>query len=288
MSVLGSGDYRYEPVPSWPKIPKYWSLGMASDGAVNSKDEVYIFSRGLHPLTIWDPEGNFISSWGEGAFSAVPHGIYIAPNDNVWLVDRDYHITTEFTPGGTPLRTLGDKLAPSPAYLGKPFNLPSGLAIAPSGEIFVSDGYGGHRVHKFSADGELLLSWGRQGTGPGEFALLHNIWVDKNSRVFICDRENGRIQLFDDQGAYLEEWTDLLSPGDLWIQDDVVYVIEQGGRCGVSIWTLDGDLITRWRGSEGPGKGTLSAGHGICVDSQGSIYVTEIGSAQRVQKFQRV
>jgi sugar lactone lactonase YvrE len=166
--------------------------------------------------------------------------------------------------------------------------MPSGLAIAPSGEIFVSDGYGGHRVHKFSADGELLLSWGRQGTGPGEFALLHNIWVDKNSRVFICDRENGRIQLFDDQGAYLEEWTDLLSPGDLWIQDDVVYVIEQGERCGVSIWTLDGDLITRWRGSEGPGKGTLSAGHGICVDSQGSIYVTEIGSAQRVQKFQRV
>jgi hypothetical protein len=288
MPVLGSGDYRYEPVPTWPKMPKYWSFGMASDGAVNSNDEVYIFSRGLHPLTIWGPEGDFISSWGEGAFSANPHGIYIAPNDNVWLVDRDYHIATEFTPGGTPLRTLGDKLAPSPTYVGEPFNMPSGLAIAPGGEIFVSDGYGGHRVHKFSADGELLLSWGRQGAGPGEFALLHNIWVDRNSRVFICDRENGRIQLFDDQGDYLEEWTDLLSPGDLWIQDDVVYVIEQGERCGVSIWTLDGDLITRWRGSEGPGKGTLSAGHGICVDSHGSIYVTEIGSAQRVQKFLRV
>ncbi len=288
MTVLGSGNYRYEPVPSWPKMPKYWSLGMASDGAVNSNDEVYIFSRGAHPLTIWDPEGNFISSWGEGSFSANPHGIYIAPNDNVWLVDRDYHIATEFTPGGTQLRTLGDKLAPSPSYVGEPFNMPSGLAIAPNGEIFVSDGYGGHRVHKFSADGELLLSWGRQGPGPGEFALLHNIWVDRSGRVFICDRENGRIQLFDDQGVFLEEWTDLVSPGDLWIQDDVVYVIEQGERGGVSIWTLDGDLITRWRGSEGPGNGTLSAGHGICVDSHDSIYVTEIGSAQRVQKFQRV
>ena len=78
-----------------------------------------------------------------------------------------------------------------------------------------------------------------------------------------------------------------MAPGDLWIKDDEVYVVEQGGGCAVSIWTLDGELITRWKGSEGPGKGTLKAAHGICVDSQGSIYVTEIGDAQRVQKFQR-
>ena len=287
MAIVGSGDFRYELVPSWPNMPKYWSFGPASDAAVNSRDEVHVFSRGKHPLTIWDPDGTLISSWGEGTFSANPHGIYIAPNDNVWLVDRDYHVATEYSPDGRPLRTLGQKLAPSPSFQGEPFNMPSGLAIAPNGEIFVSDGYGGHRVHKFSAKGDLLLSWGRQGTGPGEFALLHNIWVDTRSRVFICDRENHRIQVFDDQGNFLEQWTDLVAPGDLWIKDDEVYVVEQGGGCAVSIWTLDGELITRWKGSEGPGKGTLKAAHGICVDSQGSIYVTEIGDAQRVQKFQR-
>ena len=286
MAVVGSGDYRYERVPSWPKLPKYWSFGLASDGAVNSQDEVHIFSRGGHPLTIWDTEGNLVSSWGEGTFSDNPHGIYIAPNDNVWLVDRDYHIATEYTPAGKPIRRLGNKYMAAAAFMGRPFNLPSGLAIAPNGELFVSDGYGGHRVHKFSPEGELLLSWGRQGTGPG--ALLHNIWVDRNSRVFICDRENNRIQIFDAQGSYLEEWTDLRAPGDLWIKDDVVYVIEQGEGSGVSIWTLDGELMTRWRGNEGAGKGTLLGGHGICVDSQGSIYVTEIGKGDRVSKFLRV
>ena len=287
MQTVGEGDYTYELVPSWPTVPKYWTLGMVSDGAVNSRDEVHIFSRGLHPLTIWTPEGDFISSWGEGHFSANPHGIYIAPNDNVWLVDRDFHIATEYTPSGDLLRTFGEKLAPSPSFVGEPFNMPSGLAIAPDGNIFVSDGYGGHRVHKFSPEGELLLSWGRQGTRPGEFALLHNVWVDSRSRVLICDRENHRIQIFDDVGNYLDEWVDLIAPGDIWIKDEVVYVVEQGGGCGVSIWTLDGDLITRWRGDCGPGKGTISAGHGICVDSQGSIYVTEIGDAQQVVKFQK-
>lgn len=288
MAILGSGDYRYELVPSWPRMPKYWSFGLASDAAVNSRDEVHVFSRGLHPLTIWDTEGNFISSWGEGTFSPQAHGIYIAPNDNVWLVDRDYHVATEHRPNGKLVRTLGKKLEPSPSFQGKPFNMPSGLAIAPRGDIFVSDGYGGHRVHKFSPTGELLLSWGREGTGPGEFALLHNVWVDKNSRVFICDRENNRIQIFNDQGEFLEEWTDLQAPGDIWVHGDTIYVVEQGRGTGISIWNPDGTLITRWRGAEGPGKGTLVAAHGLCVDSQGSIYVAEIGQGQRVQKFQRV
>jgi hypothetical protein len=288
MTIVGSGNYKYERVPLWPNMPKYWAFGAASDGAVNSRDEVYIFSRGKHPVTIWDTEGNFISSWGEGTFSANPHGIYIAPNDNVWLVDRDYHIASEYTPGGELLRTLGEKLAPAPSFSGLPFNMPSGLAVAPNGELFVSDGYGGHRVHKFSSDGRLLLSWGKQGTGPGEFALLHNIWVDKDSRVIICDRENDRIQIFDDSGHFLEEWTDLSKPGDVWINNDLVYCVEQGGHGGVSIWTLGGDLVSRWKIDESPGKGTILGGHGIAVDSTGSIYVTEIGDGERVSKFVRV
>jgi|TARA_B100001971_G_scaffold212903_1_gene244354 hypothetical protein len=262
-------------------------MGLASDGAVNSKDEVHIFSRGAHPITIWDVDGNFISSWGEGTFSANPHGIYIAPNDNVWLVDRDFHIATEYTPAGKPLRTLGTKLAPSPSFQGMPFNMPSGLAIAPNGELFVSDGYGGHRVHKFSADGELLLSWGKQGTGPGEFALLHNIWVDSRSRIFICDRENDRIQIFDDSGAFIEEWTDVVRPGDVWIQNDTVFVIESGPQGGVSIWDLDHNLLSSWRANE-PEEGSILGGHGLCADSHGNIYVTEIGQGARVTKFQRV
>ncbi len=288
MTILGDGEYRYERAPEWPQMPRYWSFEDASDAAVNSKGEIYIFSRGNHPITIWDSRGNFISSWGEGEFSANPHGIYITPEDNVWLVDRDYHTATEYSPGGDVLRTLGEKLAPSPSFLGLPFNMPSGLAIAPNGELFVSDGYGAHRVHKFSAEGELLLSWGSQGSGPGEFALLHNIWVDKNNRVIICDRENDRIQIFDAQGNFLEQWTDLSKPGDVWVHDDMIYCIEQGDSGGVSIWTLNGEVVSRWKNDEGPGKGQIKGGHGITVDHEGSIYVTEIINAKRVSKFIRV
>ena len=106
--------------------------------------------------------------------------------------------------------------------------------------------------------------------------------------MFVCDRENNRIQIFDDEGNFLEEWTDLFMPGDLWIKDDIVYVCEQTEQGGVSIWTTEGELITRWHGDRGDGKGTILSGHGICVDSEGSIYVAELSPAERVQKFQKV
>ena len=287
MSIVGSGDYRFEPVPSWPDLPRYWSLGACSDAAVNSNDEVHVFARGDRPLTIWNTDGTFISSWGEGSFSPQPHGIFIAPDDNVWLVDRDFHIATEHAPGGTLLRTLGEKLAPSPSFVGRPFNMPSGLAIAPNGDMFVSDGYGGHRVHKFSPEGELLLSWGRQGDVPGEFALLHNIGVDRTGRVFICDRENNRIQIFDADGNFLEQWPGLDAPGDVWIRGDIVYVLEQGGGGGVSIRTLGGEAIASWKGTDA-GREGMNGAHGICVDSQGCVYVTQIGPSNGVLKFQPV
>ena len=159
-------------------------------------------------------------------------------------------------------------------------------AKAPNGEMFVSDGYGGHRVHKFSPDGELLLSWGRQGTGPGEFALLHNVWVDGLGRVFICDRMNDRIQVFDERGVFLEQWTDLEAPCGVHVRDDVVYVAEQGLRSGVSIWTASGELITRWRVNED--HDGRSAAHGICVDSLGSIYVSCVRGSPSVRVFRRI
>lgn len=288
MVTVGSGDYRYELVPSWPKLPRYWSFGAVADAAVSSSDEVYVFSRGLHPLTVWDLEGNFITSWGEGRFSAMPHGVTIAPNGNVWLVDRDYHVATEHTQDGTLVRTLGNKLDPSPTFYGQPFNMPTALAIAPAGHLFVSDGYGNRRVHKFTPEGELLLSWGSPGTAPGEFALVHGVWVDAAGRVLVCDRENARIQIFNEDGEYVEEWSDFHSPNIAVVHGDVVYVTELLHGGVVSLWTLDGTLITRWSGSEGPGKGTLIRPHGLCVDSQGSIYVTEVAAGARVQKFQRI
>ena len=132
---------------------------------------------------------------------------------------------------------------------------------------------------------------GRAGKRPrASSALLHNVGVDGRGRVFVCDREADRIQIFDGEGGFIEEWTDLAGPSDLWI-GDVVYVVEQLGRPGVSIWTLDGELVTRWSGDSGPANGVFTSSHGVCVDAQGSIYVTELRprhggqAAARVEAF---
>ena len=152
----------------------------------------------------------------------------------------------------------------------------------------MSDGYGNKKIHKFNPSGELIKSWGTFGTGPGEFAIVHNLTIDDDDLIYVCDRENNRIQIFDDDGNYIDEWGDLLMPGDVWIKDGVFYVVEQTEQGGVSIWTKQGELITRWYGDRGPGKGSIISGHGITVDSEGSIYVAELTPAERVSKFQKI
>ncbi len=286
--ALGTSPYTYELVPGWPKLPLWWEFKAASDVAVNSQDRVYVFSRGMHPVTVFERDGTFVSSWGEGMFRN-PHGIYIGPDDSVWLVDRDSHVVMKFTPDGKLLTTLGQRDAPAVTYYGQPFNMPSGVAIGPSGHIYVSDGYGNRRVHKFTPDGKLVLSWGEPGTGPGQFALVHNIAVDQQERVYICDRENNRIQVFDANGKFITEWRDMRAPGDIYISPDgLAYVAEQGGGkpVRISIWTLEGRMLSAWD-STGLGQGTIVAPHGIWVDSRGDIYVAEIGRGERVQKFAR-
>ena len=160
--------------------------------------------------------------------------------------------------------------------------------MAPDGCIYVSDGYGNRCVHKYSQAGEHLLTWGEPGKGPGQFAVVHNIGCDKTGRVFVCDRENNRIQIFDPDGKYMETWTDVVAPGDVWIADDnMIYVVEQGSSGRVSVWTPEGERISRFSGAPG---GVLEAPHGLCVDDEGSIYVAEIGAGdfgQRLQKFVR-
>ena len=279
----------FEPVPYWSQMPH--GISFANDAtsvAVDSQDNVYVFNRGPDPIIIFDKNGNFQDKWGKGEFVR-PHGIYIDFEDNLYLVDDDGHFIDKRTKEGKLIFRLGEINKPAPWQSGGMFNRPTDAVVnSKTGDIFISDGYGNKRVHKFDPNGELIKSWGTFGDKESQFAIVHNLEFDSNDRLFVCDRENNRIQIFDDEGNYLEEWNDLLMPGDLWIKDDIVYVCEQTEAGGVSIWTIDGDLITRWNGDRGPGKGTVISGHGICVDSEGSIYVAELAPAARVQKFQKI
>jgi DNA-binding beta-propeller fold protein YncE len=301
MTIVGTGRYRYERLPAWPVMPCGWTLDNPGAAAVNSGGDVFVLSRNdHHPVTVWTQEGTFLRAWGAGQFSTMPHGIHIDGADRVWITDRDFHTVTRFTPEGTAELVLGRKLAPSPTCDGRvvksrPFNMPTNVAVTADGEIFAADGYGNHKVHRFAADGTLQLSWGRQGTAPGTFALVHNVALDGRNRVFICDDENDRIQIFDRDGGFLAEWP-FANPSGIWIRDDIVYVSELQpfrdsaigpGRCRVSLWTLDGALLADWRGTDGPGRDLMQGGHDLCVDAAGDIYLCE-GAGGHVVKFRRL
>jgi sugar lactone lactonase YvrE len=188
--------------------------------------------------------------------------------------------------------------------------------VAPSGDLYVSDGYGNSRIHRFTHDGELLQSWGEPGGQPGEFRTPHSAWVHTDGRVFVADRENDRIQIFSPTGEYLSEWTDVQRPQDIFIKDGLVYIGELGYRKGsassrrgpipddeparMSIYDLDGNVLLRWGDPDPTRDGCFIAPHGICVDDEGSLYMAEVTDtvgvrgglcspdAHTFQKFARV
>ena len=174
-----------------------------------------------------------------------------------------------------------------PGVPGTPFNQPTRAVLSSSGEMYVSDGYGQSRVHRMTADGDVILSWGGPGTGPGEFNLPHDVTVDHNDKVYILDRGNLRCQIFNNEGEFLTEWTNLGSPNDLFIDpDNIIHIAE--ARQSICIMTLDGEIIGRW-GVKGTGPGQFSdSPHGIWIDSNGDIYVSEVIAERRLQKFKRI
>ena len=283
--VFGQGTHQYTVQENWWTLPEGWKFGWIPAVAVDSQDRVYVYSRSEHPMVVFDRDGNFIDSWGDDILKDA-HGIFIDADDNIYCTERDVHVMRKFTTEGELLMTLGTP--DEPGAEGEPFNQPTDFALGPDGEMYISDGYGNARVHKYSPDGELIKSWGQPGTGPGEFDLPHCVRVDPRNRLMVADRENNRIQFFTLDGEYIEEWGDLLQPDTIYIdEDDLVYIAELGQR--ISIMTLDGEVISQWgseRGSTVPGE-FLACPHGIWLDSHGDIYVGEVQADARLQKFIR-
>ena len=283
--VFGQGTHQYTVQEDWWTLPEGWEFGWIPAVAVDSQDKIYVYSRSEHPMVVFDRDGNFIDSWGDDILKDA-HGIFIDADDNIYCTERDTHVVRKFTTEGELLMTLGTPDAPGAE--GEPFNKPTDFALGPDGEMYISDGYGNARVHKYSPDGELIKSWGQPGTGPGEFDLPHCVRVDPRNRLMVADRENNRIQFFTLDGEYIEEWGDLLQPDTIYIDDDdLVYIAELGQR--ISIMTLDGEVISQWgseRGSTVPGE-FLACPHGIWLDSHGDIYVGEVQADARLQKFIR-
>jgi DNA-binding beta-propeller fold protein YncE len=288
---MGSGKFTYEVYPDWAKLPKGWRFLEVVDAAVDSQDRVYVFSRGEHPLTIFDRGGDFLGSWGEGQFKR-PHGITIGPNQTLYLADDGGHAIYQFTLDGKLVMTIGTPGKGAGFMSGQPFQQPTKVARDPkTGELYISDGYGNARVHKFTGEGKYVSSWGESGIDAGQFNLPHSVALDKDGRVFVADRENLRIQIFDRRGKFLTMWNNIHRPCGMHLAGDGepwVYVGElapaypfsqnypnTGAR--ISIYDLQGRLLARLgdiQAGEGPHQ--FLAPHGITVDSRGDIYVGEV------------
>src|SRR6266550_2179283 len=170
MATVGDGAYAYVPVENWAKLPPGWSLKEIGGVGVDKNDNVYVFNRGAHPMVVFDRDGNFLRSFGEGLFPRA-HGVFMAPDDTIWLTDDGDHTVRQCTLQGKVLLTLGISGKPAPHMSGEPFHRCTHTAMSPQGDIYVSDGYGNSRVHKYAPNGKLLLSWGGPGTDPGEFNI---------------------------------------------------------------------------------------------------------------------
>ena len=283
MSV-GNGDFQYEYVPGWGKGDDGFKLGVVSGHAADSQDRIYVVDRQPKPqIVVFDRDGRFLNSWGNDLFP-LPHDIWIDSDDKVYVSDCGDHTIRVCTTDGEVLLTLG-----SPGQAGDPgmpFNQPTRAVTSPSGDIWVSDGYGQHRVHRFDADGTHLSSWGEKGSEPEQFTLVHSIFIDQQERVWIADREpNNCIKVFDMAGNLLDNWKGRIFPCGLFIDGDGTVYVAEGH--GVDIFTSDGRLLTNIPLPVDPRE----AGHGshsVWVDSHRDMYVGEVGAEDYFHKFARI
>ena len=298
-----AGDYKYEHVEGWGDFPE---TGVVSDVATDSQGRAYLCVRRKQTpeerwgeMWVFDSDGKYLKTWGK---FTVPHGLWIGPNDEVFHADAGDHTVTKYDTDGNTLLSMGTKGEVGPP--GEPFHSPTRAVLSTSGDIFVSDGYEQNRCHRFTADGKKVLSWGEgdpvyyqgavlgkvtgtPGTGPGEFNLPHDITIDRNDRAYVLDRENNRLQVFDDEGGFIEQWTDVPGGNDSVIDDnDVIHIAT--GHSGIQVRTLDGKSFGAWGESgEGPGQ-FRGAPHGIWIDGKGDVYVAEVGAQLALQKFARL
>jgi hypothetical protein len=277
LTVIGSGEYKYELIENWAKLPSGWSFGTVTGVAVDSQERLHVCQQQMSPpMLVFDNQGNYLSSWGTGTV-VEPHTIYIGPDDILYLADRGAHLATKYSLDGQPLLEMGTRGQPSDTGCNEdeaevlraagPFNRPTRLFPSSTGDLYVSDGYRNCRVHRFSAEGTLISSWGTPGkTAPGEIRSPHSVWIDENDLIYVCDRLNNRIQIFSATGEYVTQWSDLGWPTDIYMVGDTVYVCERTEEDSwITVRDKQGNVLSRF---------DTPRCHQIRVDSRGDIYMT--------------
>ena len=287
----------------WPQKPSSAQWAAMPGVAVDAHDNVWLFTRALPPVQVYDGRGKFLRAWGDEKIQGAHH-IKIDHEGNVWLAVYAAHVVQKYTPEGKLLLTLGtfNEAGRDERHL----TMPTDMAVTPAGDIFVADGYGNARVVHFDKEGKFVKAWGELGHKPGQFSIPHAIAVDSKGRIYVADRNNVRVQVFDPTGKFLDEWRDILVPwGFCMTKNDELWV------CGSSPmqwrkaddalgcppkdqvfmrFNTHGKLLQLWtvpKGADGLERpGDLNWVHAVAVDSKGNLYAGDI-IGKRAQKFVR-
>ena len=300
----------YRLVADWPRLPAGYVLGNPSGIGIDTAQNIVVFHRASKKWPVLLPfseavipentvlildhiTGKMIAEWGAGIF-VMPHSLTVDKDDNIWVTDVGLQQVLKFDHQGKLLMRVGTAGVAGADSLH--FNRPTDIAVASDGSFYVSDGYRNSRVVKFSAAGKYLFSWGVKGSGPGQFDLPHGLDLDGKGNVYVADRENSRIQIFDPEGKFIREWKDK-SFGKLYsirfdkrkqylVCTDYVtnYITPKGSD--VLVFASDGALVARF-GRSGNYDGPVCRYHDCIMDDDGNIYVGDILD-NRLQKFERV
>ena len=274
----------HKPVPNWAQLPAGWNFGEVSGVAVDKDDSVWVFNRGAHPVIQFDKAGRMLQAWKDVPVK-FSHGIRADPQGNIWTVDVAGHAVIKFNRAGRILMLIAQPgNSPGDNNSNYAFNRPTGVSFAANGDFYVSDGYVNSRVVKYNKDAEYLSHWGTKGKGDGEFDLVHDVAVDSKGRVYVADRANSRVQVFDGSGRFLAKWTNVGQPWGLVYstKEDVLYLCD-GLNNRILKVNLEGQVLGVLS-SFGKVSGKLDFAHNIAIDSTGAIYVAEIKN-WRVQKW---
>jgi DNA-binding beta-propeller fold protein YncE len=274
-----SAGAEYRLAREFPQLPPGMRLAGVSGVATDSKGLVFVLHRGADPALVFEPSGRFVRTFGKGLFKSA-HGLRIDRDDNIWATDNADHLVFKFDHAGKVLMTLGERGVAGEDE--RHFNKPADVAFGDNGTFFVADGYGNSRVVKFDKDGRFLLAWGKKGKGEGEFVIPHNVRLDSKGQVYVADRENDRVQVFDQNGKFIRQFGGF-APFGLFVTPGDEMFATDGRAHNVHRLTLNGKILETW-GKRGPEAGNFFLPHGITVGADGAVYVTEV-DGKRIQKF---
>lgn len=293
----------YRAVEGWAQLPKGREWGATSAVHPDRHGNIWVAERcgqnscvgrdDVPPILLFDPSGKLLKSFGAGMF-VWPHGIDVDRDGNVWVTDArgeggKGHQVFKFSPDGKLLMTLGKAGVAGEGP--DTFNQPSDVLVAPNGDIFVADGHGAggnNRIVKFSKDGSFLKTWGKTGPGPGELSDPHALAMDSQGRLFVGDRANRRIQIFDQEGKFIAYWTQFGRPSGVFItEDDTIYVADSesnarsnpGYKRGIRIGSAKDGWVTAFipDPEPNPDGGGTSGAEGVAADAMGNVYGAEVG-----------